>query len=51
MEKGSKRVKGWGIYIINLATQLTGIDYALLQFQQNLAKFSRSSKVWQKYRY
>ena len=32
IEKGSKRVGGRGIYIINLITKLTGIYYVLLRF-------------------
>ena len=51
IEKGSKRVGGQGIYIINLVTQLTGTYYILLWFWQNSAEFSGSGKVWQKYRY
>ena len=48
IKKRSKRAGGWGIYIINLVARLTGIYYALLQFWQNLAEFSRG---WQKYGY
>ena len=32
IEKGNKRVEGWGIYIIILITKLTGIYYILLWF-------------------
>jgi len=32
IKKGNKKVKGRGIYIINLITKLTGIYYILLQF-------------------
>ena len=51
VEKKNKRAGGWGIYIINLVARLIDIYYTLLQFWQNLAEFSRSSRVWQKYRY
>ena len=45
IKKGSKRVGGRGIYIINLVTKLTGIYYTLLRFWQNLVKFGGSGKV------
>ena len=48
VEKGSKRVGGRGIYIVNLVTRLTGTYHILLWFWQNsadLVEFSRNTDI------